>query len=89
MDTTLEAASEEFVAVKKAVGKLTRHEKALLTVELVQELAALSIDEDTIPNPYGRDDPRGIWAHLPEIDEDELAQLRSAMWKNFPRDIKI
>lgn len=89
MDATLESTSADFAAVKKAVEGLSRYEKALLTVELVHELAALSLEDDTIPNPYGRGDPRGVWAHIPEIDEGEMAELRREMWKNFPRDIEV
>jgi phage-related protein len=31
---------------------------------------------------------RGIWAEVEEITEEDIAEVRREMWRNFPRDIE-
>ena len=37
-----------------------------------------------------RNNPRGLWADLGvTITEDDIAEARREMWKNFPREIDL
>lgn len=45
-----------------------------------------SLSEPLKPKPPLRS-PRGLWADFDiDISEEDIAELRREMWKNFPRD---
>ncbi|MBL8234075.1 MAG: hypothetical protein JNL98_36600 [Bryobacterales bacterium] len=59
-----------------------------LPVEKQQEVLrfADSLVQPATPKSQLRS-PRGLWADLDvNISEEDIAELRREMWKNFPRD---
>jgi hypothetical protein len=58
-----------------------------LTPEKQEELLKFADSLEAPPRPKSLRSPEGLWADLDiDISEEDIAEVRREMWKEFPRD---
>jgi len=62
------------------------NEVAELIAKLVIELAPTSDAKSHHKMSMHRSDPRGIWKDVPDITDEEIAEMRREMWSGFPNE---